>query len=93
MENLADAMGSDGAASWKTLSATSTRTSLQLGGVWHQVYLQPLAIQIGGAPNLILGGAVPSQMVVRDALAIDTYFTAALVFLVLIGLLGSRSSS
>ena len=86
--NLADALGGDGAASWKTLSATSTRTSLQLGGVWHQLYLQPLAIEIGGAPKLILGGAVPSRMVVRDALAIDTYFTAALVFLVLIGLLG-----
>ena len=66
--------------------ARGRRFSLAACGT--SVYLQPLAIQIGGAPNLILGGAVPSQMVVRDALAIDTYFTAALVFLVLIGLLG-----
>lgn len=88
VENLAHAMGGEGAASWNTLSATSTRTSLQLGGVWHQVYLQPLAIQVGGAPNVVLGGAVPLHTVVREALAVDTYFTAALVFLVLIGLLG-----
>ena len=62
-----------------------------VASAWRRVaplYLQPLAIEIGGAPKLILGGAVPSRMVVRDALAIDTYFTAALVFLVLIGLLG-----
>ena len=38
--------------------------------------------------NLVLGGAVPTEVLVRQALAVDSYFLAALVFLLLLALLG-----
>jgi hypothetical protein len=73
---------------WKKLKSISSRTSLQFGGTWHQVYLQPLVLENGKSKGLIVGGVVPTRVVVRDALALDTYLVAVLVFLLLLGVLG-----
>ena len=66
----------------------SGRTSLRLGGTFHEVYLEPLVLENGQKLNLVIGGAVKTDLLVRQALAVDSYFLAALVFLLLLALLG-----
>ncbi len=73
---------------WNRLRASSSRLTLQLGGTAHQVYLQPLVLDTGERLELIVGGAVPTSSIVRDALALDTRMLGVLVFLLLLGLLG-----
>ena len=82
--SLPDAL-EGGSPAWTSLSAASTRASLRLGGVWHQAYLQPVIVN---GELLVVGGVVPRSEVIRDALAFDSFFVAALVFLVLLGVFG-----
>lgn len=80
--NLSDVLGKDADPDWTRLQAVSDRTTVRLGGEWHQLYTQPVA---GGDMGivLVLGGLTPTQRIVRQALAIDTYFTAVLVVVLL----------
>lgn len=86
IENLESALG--GEAIWSELQAASSRTSLRLGGARQQLYLQPLALENGHQIDLVLAGAVPSDALIRQALAVDTYFLAGLVCLGLLAVLG-----
>jgi hypothetical protein len=86
IENLEAALG--GEAIWSELQAASSRTSLRLGGARQQLYLQPLALENGHQIDLVLAGAVPSDALIRQALAVDTYFLAGLVCLGLLAVLG-----
>lgn len=86
IRNLAEALPDGQEARWQTLRSTTSRTTLSLGGEWHQVYLQPVALSTG--QNLTLVGAVPTAQLVWQALALDTLFYAILVFLLLLGVAG-----
>lgn len=86
VENLKSALG--GEAVWSGLQAASSRSTLRLGGARQQLYLQPLALENGHQIDLVVGGAVPSDALIRQALAIDTYFLAGLVCLGLLAVLG-----
>ena len=76
------------ADAWRQLRSVSSRTSVQLGGTAHQLYLQPLLLDVGGKRNLVIGGAVPTSTIVTDALALDTYLVGVLAFLLMLGVLG-----
>lgn len=80
--------GKDGANGWQRLSAMSGRTTLRLAGNDHAVYFEPLAIERASDSHLVLGGAVPRRAMIRQALAVDSYFLALLVFLLLLAFLG-----
>jgi hypothetical protein len=84
MHSPADALAG-GSTAWQALSAASTRTTLQIGGARHQVYLQPL---IANGVPLVIGGAVPTSTIVREALAVNGSFVATLVFFVLLSAFG-----
>ena len=72
IQNIAEVLGG-GADEWNRLRSVSSRLSVQLGGTAHQLYLQPLVLENGERTELIVGGAVPTRTIVRDALALDTY--------------------
>jgi hypothetical protein len=86
IQNLRDVLGA--ADTWNQLRSVSSRTNVQLGGMAHQLYLQPLTIERGERVNLIVGGAVPTRLLVRDALALEADLLGLLVFLLLVGLTG-----
>lgn len=75
------------AQTWTQMKATSSRTMQEIGGQRFELFFEPLVLQSGGAP-LVLVGAVSSQAILGRALAVDSYFLAALVFLLLLGALG-----
>ncbi len=75
---------------WQKLSAISSRTSISIGGSEYQLHIEPakLGQGTGKSVNLVLGGLVLSDQVREQALAVDTYFVAVLVALLLLGALG-----
>lgn len=80
--------GEDAANGWKRLSAMSGRTTLQLAGDDHAVYFEPLMLERDSRIRFVLGGAVSRRALIRQALAVDSYFLALLVFLLLLACLG-----
>ena len=76
------------ADAWKRLRAMSGRSTLSLGGQYHEMYFEPLVLENGEKLNLVLGAAAPTESLVRQALAVDSYFLAAAVFVLLLALLG-----
>jgi hypothetical protein len=86
IQNLQHIVGSD---AWNRLRSVSTRTRLQLGGVAHHLFFQPLSLDSGGVrKDLIVGGAVPTSVIVGDSLALDTGVVGLLAFLLLLIVLG-----
>jgi len=78
-----------GADAWKRAGSVSSRTNVTLGGQPSVLYLQPLAVDsMAGGGSLVLGAVVPSRTLMWRALAMDTYFVALLVCLLLFALLG-----
>lgn len=89
LRTLASVFGDDGVSGWPRLRSMSGRTTLPLGGQYHEVYLEPLTIENRDRTvSLLLGGAVPTETIVRRALAIDTYFLVVIVLVLLVALLG-----
>lgn len=88
IQNLNDVFGGDKESGWSRLRSMSGRTTLRLGGDFHEVYLEPLVLENGEKVGLVLGGAVPTDAIIRQALAVDSHFLAGLVFLLLLGILG-----
>jgi hypothetical protein len=88
VQDLALVIGAGAQPGYPKLAAASSRLRLDLGGEWQQVYLQPVTLDNGADTSLVLGGIVPTRDMTRQALAVDTYFFAAIVFLFLTGLLG-----
>jgi hypothetical protein len=86
MQNVQEVVG--GKDAWKHLRTVSSRTSVQLGGSSHQLYLQPVGLNITGWEHLAVGAVMPTSGIVREALAVDADLLALLLFVVLIGLLG-----
>lgn len=80
--------GTDGTNGWQRLSALSGRTTLQLAGDGHTVYFEPVTVERDSRIHFVLGGAVSRRVMIRQALAVDSYFLAALVFLLLLAFLG-----
>ena len=88
IQNLQELVGTD-AERWKQLRSVSSRTRVEIGGTAHQLYLQPLVLeQDRQRVALVVGGAVPTTTIVRDAMALDTYLVAFLVFLLLLAVSG-----
>ncbi len=87
-----DTVFDDTPGAWTRLRAVSSRTSQRIGGEWFEVHFEPLVIDHPGTPSgrmpIVLGAAVASRTLMRQALAVDSYFLAALVFLLLLGVLG-----
>ena len=77
-----------GAEAWQQLRSVTSRTTVSLGGVAHELYLQPLVLDDSGAAELIIGGAVPRVDIVRDALALGTSMVGVMSVVVLFGVLG-----
>ncbi|MDX1984808.1 MAG: hypothetical protein SFV51_31335 [Bryobacteraceae bacterium] len=88
IRDLSAALGAGAKPDFTALSAASSRLRMSLDGEGQQVYLQPVNLDNGAGTDLILGGVVPTEEVLRQALAVDTYFVALLVFVFLLGLLG-----
>lgn len=89
LDQLVNVFGDDTASGWTPLRSMSGRTTLRLGGQFHEVYLEPLVIENQDERvSLVLGGAVLTEAVVRQALAVDSYFLAGIVFLLLLTFLG-----
>jgi hypothetical protein len=88
IQNLKEALAEGKEAEWNKIRSMSARTSLRLGGKSYQVYLQPVTLEEGELKDFVLGGAVPNAEVLQQALAVDTYFMALLIFLFLLGSLG-----
>ena len=88
VEQLATAFGDDPASGWKRLRSTSGRASLRLGGQSHEFYIEPLVVENKGNAELLLAGAVPADALWRQAFAVDSYFLAAIVFLLFVAALG-----
>jgi len=86
IQNVQEVVG--GKDAWTHLHTVSSRTRVQLGGSAHQLYLQPVGLNIRGWEHLAVGAVMPSNVIVRDALAVDADLLAILLFVVLIGLLG-----
>ena len=86
IQNLKDLVGSP--EEWTRLRSVTSRTSVQLGGTSHQLYLHPLIPDSSTESDLIVGGAVPTRTIVRSALAVDTDLLGILIFLLLLGVLG-----
>jgi hypothetical protein len=78
-----------GADAWNRLRSVSSQTSLQLGGVPHHVFLQPLSIDSSGErKDLIVGGAVQTSAMIRDSLTLDAGVVGVLAFLLILCVLG-----
>ena len=88
LRDLPGVLGTDGKAAWLSMRAASSRSSVRLGGEMQQTYLQPVGLSGSDNPELVLGGFVPTQNLLREALALDSYFLSALLFLMLLGTLG-----
>jgi hypothetical protein len=88
IRNLQEVVGG-GPEAWNALRSISTRLRLRLGGITHQLYLQPVTIDTGTRHlELIVGGAVPTMIVVRESLAVDTHLYGVLMFVLLLAILG-----
>jgi hypothetical protein len=85
--NVADLLGADGNERWKRLHGISDRLAVTVEGEWHQLHVQPVPLEAGRA-LLVLGGVVPTEQLLRRALAIDTYFVTVVVAALLLGTLG-----
>ena len=88
IQDLKSLLGKDPVPEWARLSSASDRTSVTLGGQSHQLYVQPVAANNGLNARLVLGAFVPTERVVRQALAVDTYFVAFSVVALLLAILG-----
>jgi len=88
IQNLTSMLGKDAVPGWTRLHAVSDNTTVSIGGESHQLYVQPVAGGSDMGVRLALGAIVPTQRILRRALAIDTYFIALLVVIFLLGLLG-----
>ena len=86
IHNVRQVLGDE--AKWNALRAVTSRTTVELGGTSHELYLQPLRLEGGQPIDLVMGGAVPRASVVRDALALGAPMLGVLVFVFLFGLLG-----
>jgi hypothetical protein len=86
VQNVQEVIGSKDV--WDRLRTVTSRTSVQLGGSAHELYLQPVGVGIPEWDNLVVGAVVPTSAIMRDALAVDADLLALLLFLVLIGLFG-----
>jgi hypothetical protein len=86
VQDLQEVLG--GGETWKQLRSVSSQTRIRIGGSMHQLYLHPLVLENGKRTNLVIGGAVPTTLLIRDALALNTYLLGVLVFLLLLGVLG-----
>jgi hypothetical protein len=87
IRNMLQLLGGS-AETWDRLRSVSTRTAVQIGGTAHQLYLQPLLLDHGQRTGLVIGGAVPTETIVTDALALDSSLVAVLTFLLLLGVIG-----
>ncbi len=87
LQNVQQLLGGD-VDTWNQLRSVSSRTSVQIGGTSHQLYLQPLVLEENQRIDIIIGGAVATRSIFRDALALDTSLVAVLVFLLLLGMSG-----
>ncbi len=88
IQDMPSLLGKDAVPGWGRLHAVSDRTTVSLGGQSQQLYVQPVGGENGISVRLVLGALVPTQRVVRQALAVDTYFVALLVVVLLLALLG-----
>ena len=88
IQDVKNLLGKDAVPDWARLSSVSDRTSVTLGGQSHQLYVQPVAADNGLNSRLVLGALVPTERVVRKALAVDTYFVAFSVVALLLAILG-----
>ena len=88
LAQLGDVFGDDATSGWPRLRSISGRATLRLGGQFHEVYFEPLVLESGETLNLVIGGAVLTQELVRQALAVDSYFLGALIVLLLLAVLG-----
>ena len=77
-----------GAEAWTRLRASSSRVSVSLGGTYHQVYLHPIVLDEGERQELVVGAAMPTVDIFREALALETHLLGVLVFLLLLCVLG-----
>lgn len=78
-------------AEWHRASAMSSRTAHSIGGQRFELYLEPLVIEDAGSNervSLVFIGGVASSTLFRQALAVDSYFLAGIVLLLLLGVLG-----
>jgi hypothetical protein len=81
IHNLQQLVG--GEDSWRALSSVTSRTTVELAGTDHLLYVQPLVVNSQSPVTIIVGGAVPRSALVRDALALGGPFLGVLVFLIL----------
>lgn len=77
-----------GAAEWTRLRASSSRVNVSLGGTYHQLYLHPIVLDEGERQELVVGAAMPTFDIFREALALETNLLGVLVFLLLLCVLG-----
>ena len=76
------------AGEWTRLRAASSRVSVSLGGSYHQLYLHPIVLDEGERQELVVGAAMPTFDILREALALETNLLGVLVFLLLLCVLG-----
>lgn len=88
LSQLKHLFGDDRSSGWTHVSAASGRITAPLAGQDHAVYFEPLTLENGRQLRLVLGGAVPRHSLVRQALAVDSYFLTVLVLLLLLAFLG-----
>ncbi|HEX4999065.1 MAG TPA: cache domain-containing protein [Terriglobia bacterium] len=87
IENLKETLSGDKDAEWSRIRSLSGRIPLDLGA-GYQAYLQPVPLSASLHKTLLLGGAVQTMDLVRQAMAIDSYFIALLTILLMVGLFG-----
>lgn len=85
LSKLPDSGG--GAIKFENLKAAGSRFEIALNGSRQIVYLQPVRLN-GNAAGMVMGGVVARNQLFRRALEVETYSTALLAFLFLLGLAG-----
>lgn len=88
VQNVTSLLSTAPNGGWERLRSVSDRATVRVGGAWHQLFVQPISIGTDAEVELTLAAVVPSERLVRQAFAIDTYFMALLVVTMLLGLLG-----
>ena len=88
LQNTKSLFVKDAVPDWTRLHAVSDRTSVSLAGQSHQLYVEPVTGRNGINAQLVLGALVPTQGILRRALAVDTFAVALLVVVFLLALLG-----
>lgn len=84
--NVKDILGKDHQPDFTQLSAAGSHFRIDVGGVSQEIYVQPVKLN---GHKAVMGGVVQSAELFRRALEVDTYLVAVLVFLFLMGLLGT----